>query len=71
MHKVLVIVLFVIPFAAQLVVLPWVNHIHPIILGLPFLHFWLLMWMILTPLFTYAIYVIQKKAGSLDECTEI
>jgi hypothetical protein len=49
-----------------LVVIPWVNHIYPIIFGFPFFHFWLLLWMILTPLFTFAVYRIQKSQGEID-----
>lgn len=67
MKKFYVFLLLIIPYLAQLVVLPWVNKIHPIILGFPFLHFWLLLWMILTPFFTFGIYRIQKSEGGFDE----
>jgi hypothetical protein len=66
MRQFLIFLLVVIPFVAQLVVIPWVNHIHPMILGFPFFHFWLLLWMILTPLFTFAVYQIQKSQGVID-----
>jgi hypothetical protein len=35
-------------------------------LGFPFLHFWLLIWMLLTPLFTWGIYQLQKLKGGLE-----
>jgi hypothetical protein len=66
MRQFLISLIVVIPFVAQLVVIPWVNHIYPIIFGFPFFHFWLLLWMILTPLFTFAVYRIQKSQGEID-----
>ncbi|WP_044641193.1 DUF3311 domain-containing protein [Risungbinella massiliensis] len=61
--KLIVFLLVLIPFLSQLAVLPFVNKIEPIIIGLPFLHFWLLLWIILTPLCTWGIYRIQKSEG--------
>ncbi|MCL6597548.1 DUF3311 domain-containing protein [Alicyclobacillus macrosporangiidus] len=61
MRRLAVFFLFIIPFLAQLVALPWVNRIHPMVLGFPLLHFWLLIWMLLTPLFTLAIHWILRK----------
>lgn len=66
MKKSFVFILAVIPFIAQLIALPFVNRIHPFILGFPFLHFWLLIWMLLTPLFTWGIYQLQKLKGGLE-----
>ncbi|WP_290587119.1 DUF3311 domain-containing protein [Alicyclobacillus sp.] len=65
MRRFIVFILFIVPFLAQLVALPWVNRIHPIILGFPLLHFWLLIWMVLTPLFTWAIHAILSKEASV------
>lgn len=65
--KVFIFVLILIPFLAQLVLLPLVNKIHPIILGFPLFHFWLLIWMILTPICTWAVYSIQKSRGEFEE----
>ena len=58
--------LAILPFISQLMVLPFVNRIDPIVLGLPFLQFWLFLWIILTPLCTFGIYRIQKSEGSID-----
>lgn len=58
--------LIIIPLISQLAVLPFVNRIDPIILGLPFLQFWLFLWIGLTPLCTLGIYQLDKSEGSLD-----
>jgi hypothetical protein len=58
--------LIILPFISQLAVLPFVNRIDPIVLGLPFLQFWLFLWIVLTPLCTFGIYQLDKAEGSLD-----
>lgn len=65
-RKYIKLVLIILPFIAQLVVLPFVNRIDPVILGLPFLQFWFFLWIVLTPLCTFGIYQIDKSEGSLD-----
>jgi hypothetical protein len=60
------LLLIILPFISQLAVLPFINRIDPIILGLPFLQFWLFLWIVLTPLCTFGIYQLQKSEGSLD-----
>lgn len=50
-----------IPFLMTVVALPLVNRIHPVILGLPFLLFWLLCWVALTPLILFFAYRLEKK----------
>jgi len=62
----MVIILIVLPFVLTLGAIPFANRIDPIILGLPFLHFWLLVGMIITPICTYLIYRIQKSEGSIE-----
>lgn len=37
------------PYALYLGVLPLVNRVHPTVLGLPFLFFWMLVATLLTP----------------------
>ncbi|MDP4087335.1 MAG: DUF3311 domain-containing protein [Bacillota bacterium] len=66
MLKVVIFLLILIPFVAQLLMLPLVNKIHPIIFGFPLFHFWLLIWMILTPIFTWFVFLIQKSRGEID-----
>ncbi|MBC6976297.1 DUF3311 domain-containing protein [Bacillus sp. Xin] len=62
MRKFAIFILFLIPFL-QLVLLPFANRIGPFIIGLPFLHFWLFLWIVLTPLCTFGIYSLHKSQG--------
>lgn len=64
--KFISVILVVLPFILMLGALPFVNRIDPIILGLPFLHFWLFLGMILTPICTFVIYRLQKSEGSIE-----
>jgi Na+/melibiose symporter-like transporter len=50
-----------IPFITMVFLLPFVNRIEPIILGLPFLLFWLLAWVVLTPGILALAYKLEKK----------
>jgi hypothetical protein len=50
-----------IPFVALVFLLPVVNRIEPIILGLPFLLFWIVTWVLLTPFLLFAAYCLEKK----------
>ncbi|TWK82423.1 MULTISPECIES: DUF3311 domain-containing protein [Bacillus] len=61
-----IFILFITPFIGQLVLLPYVNRIEPILIGLPFFHFWLVLWIVLTPLITFLIYKIEKKNGGYE-----
>ncbi|CCU58636.1 DUF3311 domain-containing protein [Bacillus subtilis] len=63
--KALIVILILLPFV-QLALLPFVNRIEPIMFGLPFFHFWLLLWIIVTPLCSFGIYQMQKKDGGLE-----
>ncbi|OUL06315.1 DUF3311 domain-containing protein [Bacillus spizizenii] len=63
--KALIVILILLPFV-QLALLPLVNRIEPIIFGLPFFHFWLLLWIIITPLCSFGIYQMQKQDGGLE-----
>ncbi|ADV92863.1 DUF3311 domain-containing protein [Bacillus subtilis] len=63
--KALIVILILLPFV-QLALLPLVNRIEPIMFGLPFFHFWLLLWIIVTPLCSFGIYQMQKKDGGLE-----
>lgn len=58
--KALIVILILLPFV-QLALLPLVNRIEPIMFGLPFFHFWLLLWIIVTPLCSFGIYQMQKR----------
>jgi FtsH-binding integral membrane protein len=64
--KFIIVILIVLPFVLMLGAIPFVNRIHPIILGLPFFQFWLFLGMILTPVCTFVIYRLQKSEGSIE-----
>jgi hypothetical protein len=57
----LALMLAAIPFLTLVFALPLVNRLRPIILGLPFLLFWILAWVALTPLILYLAYRLEKK----------
>ena len=53
-----------IPAVALVTGLPFVNRIEPIVLGLPFLLFWILGWVLVTPVFlAIACGLADTKAG--------
>ncbi|MCJ7581505.1 MAG: DUF3311 domain-containing protein [Candidatus Aminicenantes bacterium] len=56
-----------IPFLTLVFALPLVNRIKPVILGLPFLLFWMLCWVALTPLILFIAYKVEKKYNPQDE----
>jgi hypothetical protein len=45
-----VLVGFVIPMAAILLLFPWWNRVEPFVLGLSFNYFWIFSWLFLTSL---------------------
>lgn len=51
------------PFLALVGALPWVNRVEPMILGLPFLLFWIFAWIALTPLVLLVAYLVDRRAG--------
>ncbi len=50
-----------IPFITLVFALPFVNRVEPFILGLPFVLFWIVLWVALTPLALFAAYLCEKK----------
>jgi hypothetical protein len=62
-HPVAALVLALIPVVALVAGLPFVNRLQPVVLGLPFLLFWILGWVLVTPIFlTVAYFLIDTKA---------
>jgi hypothetical protein len=57
----LALLLGAVPFLTLVFALPLVNRVHPVILGLPFMLFWILAWVMVTPLLLFAAYKLQKK----------
>ena len=55
------LILGAIPFITLVFALPLVNRVHPVILGLPFLLFWILLWVLLTPAILLAAYILEKR----------
>jgi len=56
-----------IPFITLVLALPLVNKLEPVILGLPFLLFWILTWVVLTPPILFAAYICEKKFNNAEE----
>jgi hypothetical protein len=50
-----------VPFLTLVFSLPFVNRVEPVILGLPFLLFWIVLWVALTPPALWAAYHCEKK----------
>lgn len=53
--------LVAIPIAAMTVAVPLVNRIEPRIFGLPFLLWWLIVWVLLAPVFLWAIGRLERR----------
>ncbi len=43
--------------------LPFANRLEPVVLGLPFLLFWILGWVLLTPVFLGVAYLLAAGAA--------
>jgi hypothetical protein len=56
-----------IPFITLVFALPLVNRVEPVILGFPFVLFWIVVWVILTPPILFAAYMLEKKFNVPDE----
>lgn len=51
MKRILVVIIGLgIPVTAIIVLFPWYDRVHPLILGFPFLYFWIFLWFPLTSL---------------------
>jgi len=59
--KRLALVLGTIPFLTLVFALPLVNRVEPVILGLPFILFWIILWVFLTPFILMTAYRLEKK----------
>jgi len=53
------ILLGLIPFAAACFSVSLWDRVHPIVLGIPFNLFWLISWLLLTPLFMWRAYRLE------------
>jgi len=50
-----------VPFATLVLALPFVNRLRPTVFGLPFLLFWILVWVALTPLALYLADLLDRR----------
>jgi hypothetical protein len=56
-----------IPFITLVFALPLVNRLEPVILGLPFLLFWILFWVIMTPPLLFVAYLCEKRFNKAEK----
>lgn len=54
------VALAAIPIAALSIAVPLVNRVEPRILGLPFVLFWIVAWVLLTPAFVWGIGRLER-----------
>lgn len=55
-----------VPFLALAAALPFINRLRPTVLGLPFILFWILAWVALTPVFLFLADRFLKKDEDKD-----
>ena len=53
-----------VPFLALVAALPFVNRLRPVVFGLPFVLFWILAWVGLTPVFLFFADRFLRKGGN-------
>ncbi|KPH76543.1 MULTISPECIES: DUF3311 domain-containing protein [Bacillaceae] len=59
--------LLIVPFL-MCVLLPWANRVEPYVLGLPFLLFWIVLWMLLSSFILFIVYKLDpENEGSETE----
>jgi len=58
------ILLGLIPFTALCFSVPLWDRVYPIVMGLPFNFFWLISWLLLTPLCMWGAYRLEARRGS-------
>lgn len=56
-----------VPFVMLVFALPLVNRVEPMVLGLPFILFWIMLWIVLSPPLLFLAYRIEKQTGASDE----
>ncbi|HWI49406.1 MAG TPA: DUF3311 domain-containing protein [Rummeliibacillus sp.] len=59
--------LLLIPFFGMCLCLPYANKVEPYVLGLPFLLFWIILWMILSSLLLAIVYKLDPENQGGDE----
>jgi len=56
-----------VPFIMLVFALPFVNRVEPVILGFPFVLFWIVVWVALTPVLLFLADRIERRAGPPDD----
>ncbi len=64
------LLLGIIPWIAYVVVSPFFNYPNPLILGMPPLMFWNVLWLFLTSLCLYGAYRLEFSSNSGGEANE-
>ena len=55
------VVLAAIPIAALTIAVPLVNRVEPRVAGLPFVLFWIVLWVVATPAAIWAIGRVERR----------
>jgi hypothetical protein len=63
----IVYILSLIPFIGILGFLPFVNRIEPYVLGIPFIMFWMAMWVVLTSVILGIMYKLDPRNREGDQ----
>lgn len=58
------LLLGLIPFVGMCFTVPFWDRIYPFVAGFPFNIFWLMLWILLTPLCLWGAYQFEKRADS-------
>jgi hypothetical protein len=60
--------LAVLPFIGILVGTPFVNRVEPYVLGMPFILFWIVMWVVLSSIIMGIVYAVDpaNKEGDAE-----
>jgi len=58
------LLLGLIPFVGMCFTVPLWDRIHPFVAGFPFNLFWLMLWILLTPLCLWGAYRFEKRADT-------
>ena len=66
----LALLLGAVPFLMLVFALPFVNRVEPVILGFPFVLFWIVVWVALTPVCLFLADRIERRSGPPDDSEE-
>ena len=58
--------LAVVPALGILIGIPFANRVHPYVLGLPFLLFWIVLWVLLTSVVMAVIESLDRKRDAAE-----